>query len=717
MPPLRPLPPSMTVTPPAAFAVSQPLSDLPPAPSTGSVAKKIHPLHPLPHQGALADSTASSIVTDDALQTHLGPHLNHKKGAKFPGVGANGYYPGDPNIAVGPNHIVQTVNVQIGIYDKSGNLLAGYPKTLGSLWTALGGACTSNSGDPIAQYDKLADRFVITQLGSLSAPYVECIAVSKTNDPTGAYYLYSYNFGTNLNDYDKFGVWPTATNGAYLATYNLFASGAFFAGADLCAYDRTAMLTGAPANQICFTVGNGGFLPSDLDGSTAPPDGAPGYFLAFDTFSTVQLYKLSPNFANPGSSTLTGGGEIGVAPFSEACGGGICVPQSGTSQTLDSLGDRLMYRLAYRNFGDHEAIVVNHSVDAGSSVGVRWYELRQTPTSAFSLFQQGTFAPDSTYRWMGSAAMDSAGDIALGYSASSSTLFPSIRYTARVPSDSLGTMEAESVLQPGGGSQTGASRWGDYSALRIDPSDDCTFWYTNEYYPVSSSIGWATAIGSFKLSNCAKTPDFSITESSSLLKFTQGTGGTSNGTATVTWLNGLTNAVTLTAGGACGANAITCTLGTSPLTPSIPSSSLKIGLGTTTPAGSYPITVTGTTTTPTLTHSTTLTVVVSAPVADFTISASPSSLTVRRKSSGTYTVTLGAVGGVSSSVTLSVCGLPSKTSASFSGNPVTTPATGTVSPTITTRPSPSATPGTYNLTITGTNGNFTHSAPVTLVIQ
>ena len=422
-------PPSMTVTPPAAFAVSQPLSDLPPAPTTGSVAKKIHPLHPLPRHGATADSN----LPDDALQTHPGPHLKHNKGVEFPGVGANGYYPGDPNIAVGPNHIVQAVNVEIGVYDKSGNLFTGYPKTLGSLWTALGGACTSNSGDPIAQYDKLADRFVITQLGSLSAPYVECIAVSKTNDPTGAYYLYSYNFGSYLNDYDKFGVWPTTANGAYLATYNLFYNGASFAGADLCAYDRTAMLTGAPANQICFTVANGGFLPSDLDGSTAPPDGAPGYFLDFDTLSSVQLYKLSPNFANPGSSTLTGGGEIGVASFSEACGGGTCVPQPSGAPPLDSLGDRLMYRLAYRNFGDHEAIVVNRSIVAGSSIGVRWYELRQTTGSAFSLFQQGTFAPDSTYRWMGSAAMDQAGDIALGYSASSSALFPSLRYTARVP--------------------------------------------------------------------------------------------------------------------------------------------------------------------------------------------------------------------------------------------------------------------------------------------
>ena len=147
-------PPSMTVTPPAAFAVSQPLSDLPPAATTGAVVKKIHPLHPLPHHGAVANPNAD----DDALQTHSGPSLNHKKGAKFPGVGAASFYPPDPNMAVGPNHIVQLVNVEIGVFDKSGNLFAGYPKALGTLWTALGGACTSNSGDPIAQYDKLARR-------------------------------------------------------------------------------------------------------------------------------------------------------------------------------------------------------------------------------------------------------------------------------------------------------------------------------------------------------------------------------------------------------------------------------------------------------------------------------------------------------------------------------------------------------------------------------
>src|SRR5262249_38330875 len=156
-----------------------------------------------------------------------------------------GFVPSDDNIAVGPNHIVQVVNSEIAILDKQGIMEAGYPKTLNNLWTGLDGACAqSNNGDPIVQYDRLADRWIVTQLASLKSPFAECIAVSQTNDPSGGYYLYSYSFGSNLNDYPKVTVWPTATNSAYLATYNLFANGASFVGADLCAYDRTAMLAG-----------------------------------------------------------------------------------------------------------------------------------------------------------------------------------------------------------------------------------------------------------------------------------------------------------------------------------------------------------------------------------------------------------------------------------------------------------------------------------------
>jgi len=227
--------------------------------------------------------------------------------------------------------------------------------------------------------------------------------------------------------------------------------------------------------------------------------------------------------------------DIAVASFGEACGGGTCIPQPN-SQQLDSLGDRLMYRLAYRVFGDHSAMVVNHSVAAGSSVGVRWYELRQPLIGgAFSLYQQGTFAPDSAYRWMGSAAMDGAGDIALGYSKSSGSIYPSIAFTTHTPSMSMGTMGAETVLQAGNGAQTTYSRWGDYTALRIDPSDDATFWYTNEYYSRNSpflNYLWSTAIGSFTVGGGGSTPDFSLSVSTNSLNVKRGSSGSATVTAT-----------------------------------------------------------------------------------------------------------------------------------------------------------------------------------------
>src|SRR5262249_10958089 len=160
---------------------------------------------------------------------------------------------------------------------------------------------------------------------------------------------------------------------------------------------------------------------------------------------------------------------------------------AGTTQFLDSLADRLMYRLAYRNFGNHESLVVNHSVASGSTGGVRWYEI-QNPNGTPSVVQQSTFAPDSNVRWMGSIAMDKLGAMALGYSVSSSSINPAIAFTGRVPSDPASTMEPETRIINGTGSQTGGlSRWGDYSAMQVDPSDDCTFWYTNEYLSSSGS--------------------------------------------------------------------------------------------------------------------------------------------------------------------------------------------------------------------------------------
>ena len=221
------------------------------------------------------------------MQTEAGPLISATGGVNFDGPGANGYAPSDSNMAVGPNHIFATVNSVYQIYTKTGASVVG-PKALSSLWTGVGGGCSSaNAGDVVVQYDKLADRWILTQLSSLSSPYGECIAVSTSGDPTGTYKAYYYTFGTTLPDYPNFGVWPTATNSAYLASYNQFANGSNFVGAALCAYDRAALIAGAasPA-QICFTSNDGSsYLPADLDGSTAPADGSPGYFATYETLS------------------------------------------------------------------------------------------------------------------------------------------------------------------------------------------------------------------------------------------------------------------------------------------------------------------------------------------------------------------------------------------------------------------------------------------------
>jgi hypothetical protein len=644
---------------------------------------------------------------DGALQTTLGPLINATAGTHFDGMSVyeGGYIPSDNNIAVGPNHIVETVNAAVSVYTKGGTRLMG-PTALRSMWTGLGGQCAANNGgDPVVQYDKAADRFMITQLGSLSSPYAECIAVSQTSDPTGAYFLYSYSFGTNLNDYPKFGVWSTATNSAYLATYNLFSGGGPFAGPEICAYDRQAMINGTSAVALCYTgIGGASFLPSDVDGPTPPLNGTPGYFLAFNGSSSLMMYKLAPNFA-ASTATLTAMPNLTVTGYSSSGS----VPQPGTGMLLDSLSDRPMYRLAFRMFGDHEALVLAHSVVAGSSSGVRWYEIRGSVSTnpAFSVFQQGTFAPDSDYRWMGSAAMDQAGDIAIGYSVSSSATFPSVRYTGRMPGDAPGGMESEATIKAGAGSQTGYSRWGDYSSMRIDPSDDCTFWYVNEYLPVTSSYGWYTHIGSFKFSGCGSAPaqDFSVSASPSTISVTQGGAGVDS-TVTVTSLNGFNTAVSLSVSG-CPSLA-TCSLSSLSVTPpangSDNTTKLTVTAGSTTPGGSYTVSVSGTGSSGLRSANVTVN------VPDYTLSAGPSSLSIQQGQGKTSTITVGSLGGFSGSVPLSVSGCPANTTCAVSPTSVTAPGSSTL--TITTT---SSTPvgGPYTITIAG---DVTHSTSVSLTV-
>ncbi len=430
--------------------------------------------------------------------------------------------PPDTNGAVGLTQYVQWVNLSFAVFDKTtGNITLG-PLSGNTLWKNFGGDCeTSNDGDPIVVYDKLADRWVFSQfvVHRGNGPFFQCVAVSTTSDATGSFNRYSFSY-SNFDDYPKMGVWPDA----YYVTFNMFSSFSFL-GADACAYDRNAMLNGQPATQICFQQGSsvGSLLPSDVDGRTAPPAGSPNFMMTFGA-NSVDLFKFNVDFATPGNSTFTGPTSIPVADFTPLCNGGRnCVPEPGDPNLLDGLGDRLMYRLAYRNFGDHESLVVNHSVAVGAFGGVRWYEI-QNPNGTPIVAQQSTFAPDSNFRWMGSVAMDQDGDLALGYSVSNSNVFPSVAFAGRRFSDPASILEAETTIINGTGTQNGfLTRWGDYSAMQVDPSDDCTFWYTNEYLKNSGSFNWNTRIASFKFPSCGA-PDLTIAKSHTG-NFTQGQQG------------------------------------------------------------------------------------------------------------------------------------------------------------------------------------------------
>ena len=457
--------------------------------------------------GTSSDPVVQSSAFTSSGSLTTGPNFEGV-GAGFPNFTVNSAPP-DTNGAVGATQYVQWVNESFAVFDKaSGNLLEG-PTPGNQLYQALGSShpcAVNNDGDPIAQYDKANNRWILTQFSVTNAStlgYWQCIAVSKTSDATGAYNVYAYR-QPNFNDYPKFGVF----NGVYYATYNMF-SGNTFAGARLCAYDGAAMRAGGSAAEQCFQLSNayGGVLPADVDGTISPASGTSEYFINFGT-NALLTWRSHIDFTTSANSTLAGPYSTSVAAFSEACGGATCIPQPGTVQQLDSLGDRLMYRLSYRHFFDgHEALFVNHSVNPGSvASGSRWYELRPTSgnTTGVAVYQQSTYSPaDGLNRWLGSIASDKNGSLALGYSTSSSSAFPSIKYSYRTAADTLSMLGSEQILQTGTGAQQRTlNRWGDYSAMTVDPVDDCTFWYTNEYLTTNGTFNWHTRIGSFKVNGC-----------------------------------------------------------------------------------------------------------------------------------------------------------------------------------------------------------------------
>ena len=498
-----------TIRYPMQFSVSRPVHEMPPQSQAGGPPKE-YPLR-RPHM-----RSGSGNIVDPITQTSTPTAAAATSGSQWEGLGES--YPGfvvtgvppDPNMAVGPNHIVQWVNNGFVIFDKQGHEIQA-PIDDGTFWG--NSTCNQLGGysDPIVQYDKVADRWLVGEvaipiLPGILGQFAQCFAVSTTSDPTGSYYIWAYGFGTNINDYPKIGMWPDA----YYITWNIFDGGGNFTGPEACAWDRSAVIAGASAPAlVCFKPSNGyaSLLPSDWDGATAPPAGSPNFLMDVDTVSlALHLWKFHVDFVHTANSTFTGPTSLsGVAPFTSPCPTTQdCIAQPGTTQLLDALSDRLMYRLAYRKFSDHESLVANHTVTSASgNTGVRWYEVR-SPNNAPFLYQQGTFAPDTDNRWMASAAMDKNGNIAVGYTVASSGTYPSVRYTGWEIGNTLGTLQAESSMVAGGGSQTGYNRWGDYSAMRIDPTDDCTFWYTQEYQASTQVANWNTRIGSFKFSSCGQ---------------------------------------------------------------------------------------------------------------------------------------------------------------------------------------------------------------------
>jgi len=439
--------------------------------------------------------------------------------------------PPDTNAAVGDTEVVEWVNVSYAIFSKTtGTLLAG-PVEGNTLWSSLGGICASqNDGDIIAQWDRTAHRWLLAQ-NTFVTPYTACIAVSQTNDALGAYYLYSFSLGSGFPDYPKYGIWPTG----YFETVNNFGPGGEeFVGAEVCAYNSAKLLVGDnTAEQICFQLTDNDYsvLPGDLDSTVAPPANQDEFFIgSYDVDPDndhLYLYSMHPVYSNPSQSTFVGSGladPITVPTYTPFCDNnpirGACIPEPGGSGVA-SLGDRVMYRFAYWDDGPLANVpptpplpapaqhwYVNHVVTAsGGQAGVRWYEftapIRTTTISGLTLFQSGTFAPDSNYRWMGSLTRDKMDDVALGYSLGSSTVYPSVAFTGRTIHDPLGQMESEQVIVNGAGSQSDTdNRWGDYSSMAIDAADGCTFWYAQEYYLVSATFDWSTQVASLKFSNC-----------------------------------------------------------------------------------------------------------------------------------------------------------------------------------------------------------------------
>ena len=488
-----------------SYALSPPVRSLPP--SNGSAAApapaRINPLTGEPgSQGATqapGDVIADPLAASSQSASGRTPPLDLRfRGTSNP-FACDGCAPPDTIGDVGPNHYIQMVNAtKVAIFDKTGTLLKRFD--LGDLWPS--GPCSDNFGDPVVLYDQLAHRWLLAQF---AVPHQLCFAISRTPNPLGSFHIFRFNVG-QFPDYFKVGVWPT---GYYVSanesTYTAYA------------FDRNKMLAGDPsASFVKFTGETNFLLPADVDGSKAPTDGGLFYTFKDDDFhggvDRIELFRLKPDFDAPANSTFDRIKRFPITPFTYTVCGFFnfdCIPQRDTNQRVDAVSEWPMWRFAYRRFANRQELVGNFTVGGGkgdAGAAIRWFELRDTGSGYF-LRQEGTQDPGNAHdRFMGSIAMDRDGNIALGYSISSSTLFPSIRYAVHSPGDPLGTMQPERTLRAGGGSQLGPNRWGDYSAMSVDPATGCQFWYTNEYYNPTARTDWKTQIGAFTVPGCGPGP-------------------------------------------------------------------------------------------------------------------------------------------------------------------------------------------------------------------
>jgi len=514
--------------------------------------------------------------------------------ASFDGLGAGfsgphgtstGRNPSDNSLAVGPDHIVQTVNSKFAIFTKKGAKYADTGRVLygavntNTLFAGFGGTCEStNNGDAVVRYDQLAHRWLFvmpifrraaerpdqpavpkpggpavlsvpgvagqpgrsaklitpppapaaappagtggapgaargtgTPQPPRTGPYSICYAISTTDDPTGEYYRYEF-LRPLFPDYPRPAVWP---DGYYVPS----STGDEVIEKHACVVDRAKMLKGEPATEQCLIIGDVNFLNNaDLDGTQLPPSRSPNMMLATGGTQLkgdldddgIYVWNFTVDWNDASKTRLSPVQKIAVAPYTYLCGGQLtnCVPQSGAERRLDAQGDKLMARVVYRRVTQgrtsYESVVAVHSIDTEAAAGgVRWYEFRVNPDRSLRLFQQGTYAPDSNYRWMASPAIDKLGNIGLGYSYGGPSIFAGQRFAGRRPSDPPGTLALrESVLVEGEAAQTNTLRWEDYTQTAVDPSDDCTIWYVGDYFKAGQTT-YSTRIGAFRLAGCS----------------------------------------------------------------------------------------------------------------------------------------------------------------------------------------------------------------------